>query len=97
MRRIEQYPHYLFKEDAMGVKSYVSRCREQTMGFDPAATQQVVLFGKHSSLIQIPYGSPKIAVDVMVVVTNDLDGTDERVRGNVIKYDEGQLHNRLWI
>ena len=97
MKRIEQYPHYLHEEDAMGVMSYVCRCREETYGFDPAATTQTVLFGKHSSLIQIPYGERKIAVDVMIVVTNDEAGTDERVRGNVIKYDEGQMHNRLWI
>jgi len=97
MRRIEKYPHYLFEGDAMGVMSYVCRCREETFGFDPAATTQTVLFGKHSSLIQIPYGERKIAVDTMIVVTNDEAGTDERVRGNVIKYDEGQLHNRLWI
>jgi len=97
MKAIRQYPHYLFEEDAMGVMSYVCRCREETFGFDPAATTQTVLFGKHSSIIQIPYGKRKIAVDTMIVVTNDEAGTDIRVRGNVIKYDEGQLHNRLWI
>ena len=97
MKRIEQYPHYLFTEDALGVKSYVCRCREETMGFDPAGTMQVTLFGKHSSLIQIPYGSPKIAVDTNVSVSNDAAGLDIRVSGFVIKYDEGQLHNRLWI
>ena len=97
MKAIRQYPHYLFEEDALGAMNYVCRCREETYGFDPAATTQTVLFGKHSSIIQIPYGERKIAVDAMIVVTNDEAGTDERVRGNVIKYDEGRFHNRLWI
>ena len=97
MRTIKQYPHYLHEEDALGVKTYVCRCREETFGFDPAATSQTVLFGKHSSLIQIPYGERKIAVDTKVYVSNDEAGLNIRVSGFVIKYDEGQLHNRLWI
>ena len=97
MGTIQQYPHFLFEDDGSGTLIYVSRCREETAGFDPTATTQTVLFGKHSSLIQIPFGSQKIAVDTMVAVCNDSAGTDERVRGYVLKYDEGQLHNRLWI
>ena len=97
MKRIEQYPHYLFKEDAAGRLIYVSRCREETYGWDPSATQQTTLFGKRSSLIQIPYGSQKIVADTMISVSNNVTGTDVRVRGYVLKYDEGQMHNRLWI
>ena len=97
MKRIEQYPHYLFEEDGTGTATYVCRCREETLGWDPEVTFQVTLFGKRSSLIQIPYGERKLAIDTIVFVTNDDAGTDVRVRGNVLKYDQGQLHNRLWI
>ena len=97
MNGIKQYPHYLFEENSVGAATYVCRCREETMGWDPAATMQMTIFGKRSSLIQIPYGERKIAVDTMIFVSNDAAGTDERVRGYVIKYDEGQRHNRLWI
>ena len=95
--RVIQYPHYLFEDDENGTLTYVGRCREETYGWDPAATHQVTLFGRKSSLIQIPRGSRKIATDAMVFVSNDAAGTDVRVRGYVIKYDEGQLHNRLWL
>jgi hypothetical protein len=97
MNRIVQYPHYLFEEDGGGTATFVCRCREETMGWDPAATIQTTLFGKRSSLIQIPYGERKMDVDTMVFVSNDDAGSDIRVRGYVIKYDQGQLHNRLWI
>ena len=97
MRRIEKYPHFLFTEDGSGTATYVCKCREETYGWSPDATYQVTLFGKRSSLIQIPYGEQKIPEDTIVFVTNDEAGTDVRVKGNVLKYDTGQLHNRLWI
>ena len=92
-----QYPHYLFEEDVTGAKTYVCRCREETLGWDPEVTFQVTLFGKRSSLIQIPKGERKLDIDTIVFVTNDAGGTNERVRGTVLKYDEGRFHNRLWI
>ena len=97
MKRIQQYPHHLFEIDGTGTATYVCRCRDETLGWDPSATKQTVLFGKHSSLIQIPYGERKLAVDTVVFVSNDAGGMDERVRGTVLKYDQGQRHNRLWI
>ena len=97
MKTVIQYPHYLFEEDGSGTAKYVCRCREETFGWSPDATYQVTLFGKRSSLIQIPYGEKKIAEDTMVSVSNDAAGTDVRVQGRVLKYDAGQLHNRLWV
>ena len=86
MRPICQYPHYLFSEDGTGTATYVSRCREETLGWDPEITFQVMLFGKRSSLIQIPRGAQKLVIDTMAFVTNDDAGTDVRVRGTVLQY-----------
>ena len=97
MIRPGQYPHFLFEEDGSGTAAYVCRCREETFGWDPEVTFQVTLFGKRSSLIQIPKGERKLAIDTTVFVANDDAGADVRVRGIVLKYDEGRFHNRLWI
>ena len=98
--RVQQYPHYLWViegESELNDRRFVCRCREETTGRTPDLTLQIVLFVKISSQIQIPKGSERIEEGTTIAVTQDEAGLKTRVIGEVIKYDEGQLHNRLWI
>ena len=110
--KIIQYPHYLFAvvctqesvqdangnwSDAQSTNVFVSMCREETDGRGSEIQVAGGTFHRFTSLIQIPKGAQKVEVGTTVFVANDAGGTDIRVQGIVLKYDVGQLHNRLWV
>ena len=110
---VTQYNHFLFKQslgddsvqDADGgwvtnPPQWVlhSVCREETNG--KGSTIQTV-DGKtivFSSLIQLPKGAERIAENTPILVseTNDPEGVI-RIQGPTLKFDNGQLHCRLWV
>jgi len=55
------------------------------------------VFRRFTSLIQLPRGTQRVADGTHVVITNDPAGSEVRIRGEVLKFDAGQLHARLWI
>lgn len=109
---LKQYPHYLFAivaggesvqdengnwSDSESTPTFLSACREETSG---KGTQVQVAGGNFvfsSSLVQLPRTAIKIENGTSVIVSNDPDGLDVRIKGVVLKYDVGQLHNRLWL
>ncbi|MDD2299592.1 MAG: hypothetical protein PHU69_08100 [Fermentimonas sp.] len=107
---MKQYPHFLFMvsatetgRDSKGnyvepTKStiFLSECREETNGRGRQIVRggQFVIF---SSLIQLPISCAPIKEGTKVFISNDSTGTDIRIEGTVLKFDKGQLHNRLWI
>jgi hypothetical protein len=107
---MKQYPHFLFMvsatetgRDSKGnyvepTKStiFLSECREETNGRGRQIVRggQFVIF---SSLIQLPISCVPIKEGTKVFISNDSTGTDIRIEGTVLKFDKGQLHNRLWI
>lgn len=111
MARIEQYPHYLFAvetteshqdEDGNWIPGqttvrYVCKCREETNG----KGSQIQLAGGNfhifSSLIQLPKGTGKINEGLEVIITDDANGEDIRIKGKVLKFSKEQLHARLWL
>lgn len=112
MATIKQYPHFLFsvnseiesEQDEKGAWSdsepsniFLSSCREETDGRGTEIKVADGTFRKITSLIQLPKGSPKVELGTTVFVTNDPDGMDVRIKGVVLKFDQGQLHSRLWV
>jgi hypothetical protein len=110
--KVVQYPHYLFAvnsdnesirdangnwSDSEAINVFVSACREETDGRGSEIQIAGGTFHKYTSIIQLPKGREKVDVGTTVIVTNDIDGTDIRIEGIVLKYDVGQLHNRLWV
>lgn len=107
---MKQYPHFLFMvsatetgRDSKGnyveptkFTVFLSECREETngRGRQIARGGQFVIF---SSLIQLPISCVPIKEGTKVFISNDSTGTDIRIKGTVLKFDKGQLHNRLWI
>ena len=109
---VKQYPHYLFvviggdavqNDDGNFVPEgepetrFISVCREETSGRGNELQVGGALFFKYSSLVQIPNGCPDVEDGATVFVSNFQDGTGVRIKGQVLKFDRGQLHCRLWI
>jgi len=109
---IKQYPHYLFAIVAGGesvqddegnwidsetTTEFISACREETNGRGAEIQVAGGTFHQFTSLIQLPKDSPKIEVGTNIFVADDENGSDVRIQGVVLKFDKGQLHNRLWV
>ena len=109
---VEQYPHYLFVvegaanavQDESGnwvegeVKiKFHSRCREEVDGRGTEIAVAGGTFHKVTSLIQIPKGKPTIALGTPVIVSNDDECNDVRIKGVCLRYDPSQFHSRLWV
>ena len=108
--KVRQYPHHLFAVDsgesvqdengnwvdAPGGYVYVGACREESDGRGTLVAAGGT-FHRFSSLIQLPRGSAKVETGTSVMVSDNSDGSGERIRGEVLKFDVGQLHSRLWV
>ena len=110
---IVQYPHYLFVvknggeayQDGDGnwvqpdnaKPEMVSICREETNGKGTQIQVAGGTFRVFSAMIYLPKGAPVIADGTTVFASNDIAGTDIRIKGTALKFDDGQLHSRLWV
>ena len=110
---VRQYPHYLFAvkceieayKDGGGnwvqpddaTPEMVSMCREETNGKGTQIQVAGGTFHVFASLVQLPKGVPVVADGTTVFVSNDPDGMDVRIKGTALKFDNGQLHSRLWL
>jgi len=72
-------------------------CREETDGRGSEIQVAGGTFHRFTSLVLLPKGAQKVEAGTTVFVANDADGKDVRIQGVVLKYDVGQLHNRLWV
>lgn len=109
---VKQYPHYLFALSSeaatqnadgdfvdSGEKQYIfiSMCREETNGRGSKLEVGDGTFIVYTSLIQLPKGSASVVEGQTVAVFDDEARTSLRVSGECLKFDNGQLHNRLWL
>lgn len=92
---------------------YCGSCREETNGRGSKVQAANGVFREFSSLVQIPAGAERISEGTEIVVTttevepaqllsSDFVETAKaeglvRISGECMKYDEGRLHNRLWV
>jgi hypothetical protein len=109
---IQQYPHYLFVkvvtdsvQDEDGSWSEASElwvlhsvCREQTNGKGSlinGSDGKAIVF---ASTVHMPLEAERIqeGSEVLVSESESAEGLI-RVTGTVLKFDEGQLHCRLWV
>ncbi len=93
---VRQYPHYLFKLNDRGEKVYLCRCREES-NTNKALRQADGLQLINTAVIYCKPCVLALYEGETLAVSNDAVGRDERVRGQVLKFDRGQLHNRIWI
>lgn len=103
--------HYLFIEDNSliydeetgemipnenGIK-FISMCREQvnSSGKVIAGTDGITI--SFNSVIHLEKTILPIDLGKTIIVSNDLEGKDVRIKGAVLRFTEGLLHNRLWV
>lgn len=109
---MKQYPHFLFvkivtesTQDDSGnwsdaTESWVlnSVCREQSNGKGSVVNGpdgKAIIF---TSVIHLPLSANILieGTEVFVSETNSSLGI-VRIKGQILKYNVGQLHNRLWV
>lgn len=107
-----QYPHFLFikqvteaTQDAEGNWSDASEswafhsiCREQTNGKGSVVNGQDGKAIVFSSVIHLPITSERIieGTDVLISASEDSSAI-VLIQGQALKFNAGQLHNRLWV
>ena len=108
-----QYPHFMFVKisggesvqdgdgnwtTSAGTWGLHTVCREETNGKGSAINGPDGKALVYSSLVNLPRGTVRIQeeTEVLITETNDPAGT-VRIKGQVQKFDNGQLHARIWI
>lgn len=109
---MKQYPHFLFVkvvtesvEDDDGNWSASSEnwaihsiCREQSNGKGNVVNGQDGKAIVFSALVHLPLGTNRLAEGTEVLVSEkSLSSGIVRIKGQILKFDAGQLHNRLWV
>jgi hypothetical protein len=109
---MKQYSHFLFvkqvtesTQDESGNWSTASEswvlhsvCREQSNGKGSVINSQDGKAIVFASVIHLPLTASRLKenTEVLVSETSSSDGL-VRIKGQVLKYDVGQLHHRLWV
>jgi hypothetical protein len=108
---IQQYPHFLFvkvvhdsNQQADGswsesTEQWVlhSSCREQSNGKGSLVNGpdgKAIVF---ASVVHLALGTEKILEGSEIAVSNNETASEFRIKGQVLKFDVGQLHCRLWV
>lgn len=108
---MKQYPHFLFtkqvtesSQDADGnwstpTESWVfhSICRDQTNGKGAVINGQNGTSILFASLVHLPLNSPNLSENIEVIVSESNPMDKIRIQNNILKYDVGQLHDRIWL
>lgn len=108
---VKQYPHYLFVTVSAGATQddngnwvggtsgnvFKAMCREETDGRGSEVEIAGGRFVRFTSMVQLPLDTGVIAEGTTVLIANNADGSGVRVKGEVLKFDKGQLHSRLWV
>lgn len=109
---VSQYPHFLFvktatesTQDGDGNWStptegwvFHSMCREQPNGNGSTLNGPDGKAIIYASTIHLPLTALRIEEGVEVLVSNSNDATGLfRIKGQVRRFDPGQLHSRLWV
>lgn len=91
---------------------YWGKCREETNGKGAEIKTDDMLSYKFASLVQLPAGTVRIKEGQTVMVSNALLAAEQRsevvitelkdngvarIVGKCAKFDQGQLHCRLWL
>lgn len=109
---VKQYPHFLFAvipcgesiqdengdwSDSGATNVFISMCREETDGRGSEIQVAGGTFRRFTSLVQLPKGAQRVEDGTSVFVADNADGSGIRVTGTALKFDDGQLHSRIWV
>lgn len=109
---VKQYPHYLFifkspeaYQDEKGnwvtptepVLTFHSKCREEVNSGQKQIQVGGGEYNVYKSVIQLPKIAKRIKEGSQIVVTDDDEGAEIRLKGTVLLFDKAQLHSRIWV
>lgn len=100
-------------ENDEGTYIFCGSCREETSGRGAKVQVANGVFREFSSLVQMPVEVQRITEGTEIIVTTVEVESDQllsddfvevalaeglvRISGECLKFDEGRLHNRLWV
>lgn len=105
------HAHYLFVEENSliydeetgemipnenGIK-LISMCREQVNSSGKVISGTDGITIAFNSIIHLDKSVLPIELGKTIIVSNDSEGKDVRIKGSVLRFTEGILHNRLWV
>ncbi|GGF00149.1 hypothetical protein SAMN05443634_105160 [Chishuiella changwenlii] len=103
--------HYLFVRDVIVSKDqetgetievdnglkFIGKCREQVNGSGRLIAGVDGSMITFNSVIHLNKNTGPIEVGKEVIISNDLEGNAVRIKGIVLRFSQGLLHNRLWV
>lgn len=103
--------HYLFVRDIIVSKDdetgetvevdnglkFIGKCREQVNGSGRLIAGVDGSMITFNSVVHLDKNVSPIEVGKEVVISNDSEGKDIRIKGIVLRFTQGLLHNRLWV
>lgn len=106
---ITRYPYKLFilqptsndvDENGFATEStedfqFLSMCRDYPAGSGDIITTESGDVSKASSVVMLPKGVNTIKVNCKIKIENQ--NGQIRLMANVLRFEEGQLHSRLWV
>ena len=103
--------HYLFvrdifisKDDETGETvevdnglKFIGKCREQVNGSGRLIAGVDGSMITFNSVVHLEKSISPINPGKEIVVSNDSEGNSTRIKGIVLRFSQGLLHNRLWV
>lgn len=108
---MKQYPHFMFVkkvsesvQDADGnwtsqtaFWEFISICREQTNGKGSVINSQDGKAITFNSVVHLPLSDKILKEGTEILVSNTNNTNEVRIQKQLLKFDKGQLHNRVWL
>lgn len=76
---------------------FISMCREQVNSSGKVISGTDGITIAFNSVIHLDKSVLPIELGKTIIVSNDSEGKDIRIKGSVLRFTEGLLHNRLWV
>jgi hypothetical protein len=103
--------HYLFVRDVIVSKDqetgetievdnglkFIGKCREQVNGSGRLIAGVDGIMITFNSVIHLDKNIGPIEVGKEVIISNDTEGNFVRIKGIILRFSQGLLHNRLWV
>lgn len=106
---ITRYPYKLFilnttnndiDENGFAIENtndyqFLSMCRDYPAGSGDLITTESGDVSKASSVVMLPKGVSAIKINCKIKIENQ--NGQIRLMANVLRFEQGQLHSRLWV
>lgn len=74
---------------------FKSYCRNYSAGNSNITNSETKEVANVSSMIMLPLSCPNIDINSLIIVKGS--DNEERLKGNVVRFERNQLHCRIWV